>query len=514
MIINWIKTLLSYKVNYKNDRVKKDFESINFSLLKTVSDRKGYESGAIDDTTWHDLEMDKVFDQLNHTYTLSGEETLYQWLRRPTLCKKTYDNRRQRIEDVLKKKHHYTDDLSKIGPFDYDYRQVLNEINSTTSIDRKPIYMMLTVVSMLVLFMLFKSSIFVFIACGGILGIILYHYFYMANNKYLIACLDYLVRMSIFTLKQKQVIEDIYQDDLENLFILASKMARYKNTFSRLEGLDPLKDIGVALTLQNYISSVSAKNHLYANKDQATRMIKIIGELDVIQALNQIKCNLSQPQLSDDNKTLKIKDAYNILVDDCVKNDVSIDQSIVITGSNMGGKSTYLRQVGISIILAQSLCLSPSSKHEGGFYSVMSSISLNDDINDGKSYFMKEAEAIQRMIQSEVNSYNTLFLIDEIFKGTNPIERLASSVEILNILSEKEQVIVTTHDIGILPFLKEYEFFHFEHNISKSRMAFDYKLKKGVTEVRNAIKLMEYINYPTELIDSINNRMIQMNEIV
>lgn len=91
---------------------------------------------------------------------------------------------------------------------------------------------------------------------------------------------------------------------------------------------------------------------------------------------------------------------------------------------------------------------------------------------------------------------------------------MAASVEILNRLAKDNLVIVTTHDIGILPDLINFEFYHFEPKITKSSMTFDYKIKKGITEVRNAVKLMEYIEYPEDLIKSINQKIIDMNAIV
>ncbi|MBI9011606.1 MAG: hypothetical protein JEZ08_05190 [Clostridiales bacterium] len=508
----------NYKIKYKENRKTKEFEDVNFFLLKKVSDRFKYDQGSIDDMTWSDLEMNKVFAKLNNTYTLAGEEVLYYWLKTPTLNEKDYDKRKVKLNKIKSNKESFLTGLEKVGSFDSDYRAVIKKIESKQTIDKKPVFFIGSLMLMIFLFWQTQSSLFLFGACISILTIILYHYFHIARNKSALSSFDYIVRMTVFFKKNITLIKDIYSEeyDLNAIEEVANKLVEFKNKFNRLEGIDPIKDIAVALTLSTYWNYIRLINLLYSCKNEVVIIADIIGEIDCAQAIAEYlngKNQTSEPELSNDVHSLSIEKSYNILINNCVTNNVEINNSIVITGSNMGGKSSYLRQVGINIILAQALCFSTSLKHEGGFFTVLSSISLNDDIEIGKSYFMKEAEAIQRMLEVQQEKYNTLLLIDEIFKGTNPLERLAASIEILNILSIRHNVIVTTHDIGILSYLNKFEYYHFEHNISKTIMEFDYKLKKGVTEVRNAIKLMEYIEYPKEVIEAINNRIVKMNSI-
>jgi len=518
MLIDWLKTLPTLKLKRNHTRKNKELDDINFTLLKKVSEGMQDDEGRLNDTTWNDLEMNQVFSKVNKTYTIAGEEVLYHWLKNPTLNEDAFGKRKRKLDYAKEYQASVATGLGKIGQFDHDYRAEIRRIDSKQTLDKKPIVFIISLVIMIALIWLTKSTFVILGACASILAIILYHYFHMARHKYTLSSFDYLVRMMIFFRKHKELIKNIYSDeyDLEALEVVADKLVEFKNTFNRLEGLDPIKDIAVALTLSNYWNYIKMSNLMCSYKDDVLKVADIVGEIDCAHGINAYllgPVKSSIPNLSDGIHTLSIEDSYNLLIHDCVTNNVNIDKSFVITGSNMGGKSSYLRQVGVSIVLGQALCFSTSKTHKGGFFRVLSSISLNDDIESGKSYFMKEAEAIHRMLEID-NKHNTLFLIDEIFKGTNPSERLAASIEILNKLSSNHNVIVTTHDIGILSHLEDYEYFHFEHNITKTQMTFDYKLKKGVTEVKNAIKLMEYIEYPEDLIDSINQRIIKMNTVV
>lgn len=122
-----------------------------------------------------------------------------------------------------------------------------------------------------------------------------------------------------------------------------------------------------------------------------------------------------------------------------------------------------------------------------------------------------EAEAIKRMVAYKDDAYPTLVLIDEIFKGTNPVERLASSVEILNDLGRgNTKTIVATHDLGILPDLKAYEYYYFREYVTEETLDFDYKVHAGISSTRNAIKILEFIHYPSELITRINQKIETM----
>lgn len=134
---------------------------------------------------------------------------------------------------------------------------------------------------------------------------------------------------------------------------------------------------------------------------------------------------------------------------------------------------------------------------------LVSSISPKDDIISGKSYYLSEAEGISRIIKA-LNKDVTVFCpIDEIFRGTNPVERISASAEILKYINDRNSIsIVATHDRELVDMLnEEYDFYYFcEKVTSDEGLSFDYKIKKGINKEKNAIKLLKYIGYPEEII--------------
>ncbi len=201
--------------------------------------------------------------------------------------------------------------------------------------------------------------------------------------------------------------------------------------------------------------------------------------------------------------SLNIKDGIHPLLDKPVPNSISIkEKGIVLTGTNMSGKSTFLRMLGVNILLSQSFYFALAKEYKASFFNIVSSISPNDDLSKGKSYYMAEAEGILRIVNALKKNLPVFCPIDEIFRGTNPIERIAMSAEILSYIQNRKTIsIVATHDRELVNILKDsYEFYYFSESIdNKNGLNFDYKLKVGVSNTQNAIKLLEYIGYPKEI---------------
>ena len=149
---------------------------------------------------------------------------------------------------------------------------------------------------------------------------------------------------------------------------------------------------------------------------------------------------------------------YHPLIEDCVANSIDIqDKSVLLNGSNMSGKTTFIRIIGINVLAAQTL-----------------------------------HTAFAR----------TFFLFDEIFKGTNTTERIAAAKAVLSYLNTRDNIIVaSTHDTELITLLdKEYDLYHFSEVIEGETFSFDYKLKSGPLYQRNAIRLLEINGFPSAVI--------------
>ncbi len=203
------------------------------------------------------------------------------------------------------------------------------------------------------------------------------------------------------------------------------------------------------------------------------------------------------------SKQLHTRNIYHPLINDCVKNDLSINnKSILITGSNMSGKSTFLRTLATNSILAQTIYTCFADEYNTPIVKQFSSIRIDDNLFEGKSYYFQEVHTMGSLIREAQQPNQNLFVLDEVFKGTNTVERISAAKAILSYLNRHNNiVIVSTHDIELADMLKgEYDLYHFTETIENDELHFDHKMKSGQVKTRNAIKLLELSDYPAEII--------------
>ena len=176
---------------------------------------------------------------------------------------------------------------------------------------------------------------------------------------------------------------------------------------------------------------------------------------------------------------------------------------MLLTGSNMSGKTTFIRTMAINSILAQSLNICFAETYTAPYLKIYSSIRITDDLLEDTSYYLEEVLSIKKLLEASKSNDPCLFVLDEIFKGTNTIERISGGKAILSFLNKKNHtVLVSTHDIELTSLLEveNYELYHFSEQIEGDALIFDYKLKNGKLKTRNAIKILELFNYPDEII--------------
>jgi DNA mismatch repair ATPase MutS len=173
----------------------------------------------------------------------------------------------------------------------------------------------------------------------------------------------------------------------------------------------------------------------------------------------------------------------------------------------MSGKTTFIRTIAVNAILAQSIYTVCASNYQASLLSVQTSIGIQDNLLAGNSYYKEEIDSIHEFIKSsKKEDQHNLFIIDELFKGTNTVERIAGAKGVLEYLMKgKNIVMVSTHDLELADLLSlQYDLYHFEESVGDNDYLFDYKIKKGVLRTRNAIRLLEKFGYPSEIIDSAN----------
>ena len=205
---------------------------------------------------------------------------------------------------------------------------------------------------------------------------------------------------------------------------------------------------------------------------------------------------------SDLNAYFEGKDITHPLLspDSAVSNSVAIRSDIaMITGSNMSGKTTLIRTVGVCSILAYMGSMVPCRSLKLGRMRVMSSMRISDNLGEDMSTFKAELVRIARIIECAKNSETALlFLIDEIFRGTNSDDRTEGALIVLkNLSSDRICGMMTTHDYAMIDrtvdAFKNVCYYHFSETYTETGITFDYKLSDGISRESNARYLMKLV---------------------
>ena len=240
--------------------------------------------------------------------------------------------------------------------------------------------------------------------------------------------------------------------------------------------------------------------------DTIEEMYMYVGEIDAAISVANFRLQLpyyTDPDFTENKKEIIAEDVFHPLIKNCIANSVQVqDKSMLITGSNMSGKTTYIRAMAINAILSQTINTSISKKYIAPFFKIGTSIRIQDDIENGKSYFFEEVVRIGELVSGvDDKSVPHLFIIDEVFKGTNTKERVAASRAILSYLNQYNNIVmVATHDLELVTMLDDqFDLYHFEENVVDGKLMFDHKIKEGPLKTTNAITLLEVVGYPKEI---------------
>ena len=190
-----------------------------------------------------------------------------------------------------------------------------------------------------------------------------------------------------------------------------------------------------------------------------------------------------------------------------ITNDFAIQKLgdvIIITGSNMSGKSSFLRTLGVNICLANAGSVVNASELEIPVFRLFTCIKVSDSVTDGISYFYAEVKRLKALLtELEKDDERPLFfLIDEIFRGTNNRERLIGSRAYVRALIGKYGAgVISTHDLELVTLeaaIPQISNYHFEESIQDGRMVFDYLLRPGPSPTTNALKIMAIEGLPID----------------
>jgi hypothetical protein len=211
------------------------------------------------------------------------------------------------------------------------------------------------------------------------------------------------------------------------------------------------------------------------------------------------------PELLEEGPRFEAKDLGHPLLEEAVRNDVALigpRAALLITGSNMSGKTTLLRSMGTNAVLALAGAPVCAASLRLSRLHLATSMRVQDSLERGVSYFYAEVQRIRAVLDAaRANRGRTLFLLDELLLGTNTRERQIASREILRLLLETEAIgAVTTHDLSLASIADEpwakVRNVHFRDRLENGRMTFDYRMREGVVDTSNALRVLAEAGVP------------------
>ncbi|MBQ2803316.1 MAG: hypothetical protein IJF07_05390 [Lachnospiraceae bacterium] len=493
------------------------------------------QKGFLDDITWNDLNMDDIFKRMNYTYSASGEEYLYYTLRNVGKTKEELTHFEELVAYFIEHKDERVQiqflmkQLGYTGKFSlYDYLDNLDYLGERSN--KRHILLNLLFIPFLLL-ALYDISL----SLTGVVVLIIYNivtYFKEKNEiEPYITSFAYVMRLLVTCDKLVSIKVTACEEEWEQLRRHKQRLKELKRgafwVFSINQGIGSGNPLDM---LMDYIRMCFHVDLIQFNKmlqqvrkhmEDIDALITLVGYIESVIAVGAFRKSLPLyciPELLEEGmkeegeaarKKIHLADAYHPLIRDVVRNSITAKRGVLLTGSNASGKSTFLKTVALNAIFAQTIHTCTAAEYRAPFYEIYSSMSLRDSISTGESYYIVEIKALKRILDAAKNtSDRVLCFVDEVLRGTNTVERIAASTQILKSLSiDNILCFAATHDIELTELLKDYyDNYHFEEDIQEGDVLFNYKLQEGKATTRNAIKLLEIMGYDAAIIEKANEQ--------
>lgn len=474
-----------------------------------------HHSFRLDDRTWNDVDLDQVCIDMDSTYSSAGNFMLYGMLRTPCLDLKTLKLR----QDIMNWANTQEDERDSIIQILYTVGRRKEDMDRVMSCDNGNLN---------------RKRLSIILAISFILSLLLSIFF--PKTFIIVSIIILLINIMRATMIHKQLEHEV--NALVHILAHVDALHAFaKQSFTGLSSLKEeilnisksLKDLQMGHSLDYFENSLHGLNFLfqsesiyydryattiYQKRDEVRRAIALVGKVDACiatasyVAYKNFNTNI---QLHESKKAImKAEQMVHPLMQDAVPNDIDILENRIITGSNATGKSTYLKMVALNAILAQTFHFVSAEDYDASFFQIATSMSVQDSLFDHESTFVAEVNSLRYLINLE-QDVPTLCMIDEILRGTNTQERIASSCVILKMIAQHNfRCICATHDMELTKILPSfYANYHFRETMKEGKMTFDYKIHKGFSKTRNAISLLSILGYQNSLIQHAEERLSQ-----
>ena len=496
-------------------------DAFDFEHIESYFQKKDHSTAfqTLSDKTCNDLDFQELFMFLDRTNSKIGQQYLYNKLRNIPLDS-TENIRHEKLLDEFANNSDFRvsvqSQLTKLNEREAYYIASLFQDEILKPPKWYFIVPLLSFASLLCFIVAFFQPIFFLVVLGlSIINIVIHFW----NKKNLYNYFSSIPQLS----KLNGVAQELFKNDIlkeinPNLMKSATIINKISNrmSFFNLEveiQSDQRMLFWVILELVKIVFLIEplflfgTLKRIDTKRTEIEDVFLFVGEIDTIVSMASLRKGLKNfctPKIIDGQKELIAHEVYHPLIENCVKNNLKVnDKSILLTGSNMSGKTSFIRTIAINVITGLTLntcfaeCFSMSKMR------IFSAIRISDDLMNDRSYYFEEVVTIKEMINKSNDNVLNLFLLDEIFKGTNTVERISAGKAVLSSLTkDKNIVFVSTHDIELADLLKnEYDLYHFSEIVDHKTVDFDYKLKEGKLKNRNAIRILQINDYPESIIN-------------
>lgn len=487
--------------------------------LETVSNfyKRHPGEGQLDDITWNDLNLDEVYKRVNYAYSSAGEEYLYYTLRSPQMDAGELSHREEQIQHLMERPDERVQlqtalaQLGYTGKYSiYDYLDQLDSLGKRSNVRHYLADALL--LPMLVLCIIMPS-----LGLLGLATVIVYNFIsyfrekneidpYIVSFSYvmrLMKCADEIGRMRNTCFEEEKAVLNASRKSLPRF----QRGSFWLMSAGRMSGsgspLDILLDYLRMMFHLDLIKFNSMLAEVRGHLSDVDKMLEIAGYLETMVSIGAYRKSVEHWCVPREAEYLDAREMVHPLMENAVPNGITAKRGVLLTGSNASGKSTFLKTVALNAVLAQTLHTCLAKAYAGPFYHIYSSMSLRDDLDSGESYYIVEIKSIKRILdKSREAGGRVLCFVDEVLRGTNTVERIAASTQILRCLAaERVTCFAATHDIELAELLKDsYDNYHFEEEIADGDVRFSYQIKAGRATTRNAIKLLGVMGYDDTII--------------
>lgn len=520
------------KKNIQLEKQKKKFEALKKitkdELLALKHQFNHFDGGKefLDPAHFNSYDLDlfgegSVFQFINRTSTLSGKQQLANWLKAPPLNKTEIEQRQEAIRELSAIPNWRLHFLAN-GHLFKETPELNEEIKRWSETDLKlnrPAAIRISIIVIPLLTILAAIPAFMGISNLWLVIMILTQWIVLGFSfKRISEYFEFFGRKSELLGKYMQLLEFIEERDFQAPFLLnlqkkVRKPDKASHIFRRLKKLvgqfEYRQNLVIAVVFNSlFLWDLRCVYRLWSwhrhNRKKLTAWLDVIAETDALISLANLAHNHPEfvyPEIHDGGFTLQAKQLGHPLLaaGKRVNNDFTINgwaKAVIVTGANMAGKSTFLRTVGINFILGRTGAPVCAEKLVFSPVKVYTNMRTTDNLLKDESYFFAELKRIKTVLDRLENGEKIFVILDEMLKGTNSVDKLNGSRELIRKLLELKAVaLIATHDLKISEMEEEYPqmVFNkcFEIKLENDEMKFDYLLSDGVTKTMNATFLMK-----------------------